>query len=81
MNRWPDGRRLTATDMEKIALDHKLVDAEKLSNVHGDLHYEAMYLSYLSDLTKHVRFEMFGRGELKLDTRTPSNTRNYKETP
>lgn len=71
MNRWLDGTTLTASDMEQIALDHGLLTAEEVVNKKAGL--QKMYSSFINSLTQKTRFEMFTRGELKLDTRTERN--------
>lgn len=79
MNRWPNGKRLTADDMRTIALDAKLMEPHSLDNHIHALHNAGLIISFLSSLTAKERHAMFYRKELELDSRTPANTPGYVE--
>lgn len=60
------GKPLTIEELENIALD--LVTREGLTNMKASKHHEALYHSWLLDLTATKRWKMWCRGELVLDT-------------
>lgn len=71
MNRNLDGTPLTATDLKTIAAANGLGD--KLDGLQR-LHSAALQHSALMAMTRDVRFDLFSKGLLKLDTRTDKNT-------
>jgi hypothetical protein len=79
MNRWLDGKRLTADDMRDIALQAELMDPVELANHCSAIHNPNGIASFLTTLTAKERYRMFSRGELMLDTRTPTNSPGFVE--
>ncbi len=75
MNRKLDGEELTHDDLLQIALDNNLSTPEKLNGLAGSWHNERLAQSQLNTLTQEVRFTMWSRGELLLDTRDKYNSR------
>ena len=71
MNRWPDGRPLSIADLERIAVEHGVVSAERLEVLRAAFHNEAMFASTLRSLTSQVRYNLMCDGELALGTTSP----------
>ena len=72
MNRKLDGTPLSTDDLIAIAKANGISDKEIQGVI--ALHNENLIHSKLDQITAEIRFRMFSRGELKLDTRT-SRTR------
>ena len=72
MNRNLDGSVLTREDMTAIAIEHGIADEATVAGWFA--HGFGLGISRLSTATAKVRHRMFLAGQLRLDTRTPSNS-------
>lgn len=72
MNRKLSGEELTTEDFVAIAIGAGLATEEELDARLAALE-DRLFPDFLRTLTRNVRFEMFCRGELNLDTRNELN--------
>ena len=71
MNRHPDGTELETDELADLA---KEIGVRNVDELFAALHGGNLYRSWLLQKTRDIRYELFGAGLLKLDTRTPKNT-------
>lgn len=78
MNRNLDGTPLTNDFLVSLVVAgsraHPPMTLEDVNARMSALHNKSIIRSWLIDMTQDVRFEMLGRGQLKLDTRTAKNS-------
>lgn len=72
MNRNLDSSLLTVDQLLQIAIDGDVNIEQLRGKIAGCS--ENMALSYLREATRDIRYEMFWRGELLLDSRTERNS-------
>lgn len=68
MNRNLDGTLLTTDDLAAMTLAHNLLTSEALADIKASLHNDALLKSKLLSLTADLRFSLFTKGQLVLNT-------------
>lgn len=70
------GQLLTSAELAELALKAGIIDAAKLESTTAGLHNENLIRSWLAQITAELRFEMWGRCELTLQS-----TGNFVPSP